>query len=80
MSTVRTKPGRLFWAAVLLVTVLLYGLSVGPMYRLCPYQAIPIVHAIYEPLWILYDHSELAASILNWYLALWCGLPPLRPE
>lgn len=69
------------WRAVrrillqLVLVLVVYVLSVGPMYWKI-YEAYylngsPFIAQFYLPLILLYEHSEIARAVLNWYIGLW---------
>ena len=80
--TDRKKPGVAFWTTVALVVVLIiYPLSIGPVLWLDNNELIPgfakrpLKH-LYSPLlWVVLNY-ETAAQIYGWYVSLWLGPHP----
>jgi len=81
--TSRKKPGVAFWATVLLVGLVLYVLSIGPVMWLgvrkyLPDWALGARATIYRPMiWLVEDGPRPIGRAIEWYAALW--LPP-QPE
>jgi hypothetical protein len=64
---------RIFW--VLAVVVVLYVLSVGPVWRMSfgsktAYRFL----VVYTPLFRLADHSRPVSRFLEWYIDVWSRL------
>jgi hypothetical protein len=75
--TSRKKPGVAFWATVVVVVVLVgYPLSIGPVLWLADRQMIPDaakkqVGLIYAPLAWVVNNSSNAFQVYSWYGRLW---------
>ena len=76
MSEERKKPGWAFWVTVVLLSLVLYVASVGPMEWLDAHDYLPIpiktaCQFFYWPLALLASKSSLPGKILIWYVGLW---------
>jgi hypothetical protein len=77
MNSSRKKPGVAYWATVVLVVVLAYPLSYGPVIALDRMGLIP--QAILRPLAIIYRPidgilragPDTPKRLLWWYVKLW---------
>jgi hypothetical protein len=65
----------LSWLTWLIVALLLYVLSVGPVVKLCDVAGnravMNAVGVAYSPLEFAYYHSSAAKRFFNWYLGVW---------
>jgi hypothetical protein len=70
--TDRKKPGVAFWATVVVVTVLLYVLSVGPACWVSSRanSGASTVSLVYRPLTWGMSRSERIADAVDWYSQL----------
>jgi hypothetical protein len=77
MSEVRKKPGMAFWAAVALIVVVFYVLSIGPVAWAIRKPWFPTwlngpVHITYWPItWIEGNGPQPIRSVLGWYGHFW---------
>jgi hypothetical protein len=82
MTTDREKPGVAFWATVVLVVVLVYLVSFGPMYGITCAVGSPILHrtahVIYRPLAVACRGSDTATRLAFWYADFWKWKGPPR--
>ncbi len=84
MNDDKKKPGVAFWASVVVVGLLLYVLSSGPIMWLVvrnylPDRAVSTCESIYRPMiWLVEDGPEPIGSAIVWYAAFW--LPPWQPD
>jgi len=74
----RKKPGKAFWATVVVVMMMLYPLSVGPAEWMQRHDWIPAagmtaLKRFYIPLAWLETHSEKFGRAMFWYEQLWVG-------
>ncbi|HSU53042.1 MAG TPA: hypothetical protein VLT36_03165 [Candidatus Dormibacteraeota bacterium] len=67
----RGRGGWLRWVIVLLVALVLYALSIGPVYRMVGSIYRADVNAFYVPVAWLYWHVPVAKQFYDWYLHLW---------
>jgi len=68
--------GPLRVLAFLLLAVVLYVLSTGPVIKLCLVsgkRVPPIIDAAYKPLEFCYRHSDIAHGFFDWYFRV-CGV------
>ena len=79
MPSPRTKPSRTSLVAFgMIVTLVLYVLSIGPLSALADAGYIsPAWAIVYWPLHLCYDRSESFASALDWYIDLWVRQPEI---
>ena len=78
MTSDRKKPGLAFWATVVVVVLVAYPLSLGPMCwaSLNGYLSRSTIDAcapIYGPVRWFMDEHETLATPLRWYLSLRIG-------
>ena len=81
-----SKPGMAFWAtaAMTIVLVALYPLSLGPVCWLqsrgpLPSSAESVLSVIYKPLEWLAENSETVNDVVVWYAGFWIELPSIEP-
>jgi hypothetical protein len=78
--TDRKKPGVAFWATVVVVVVLAYPLSFGPVLwidsqgddSIIPDWAVAALDTLYYPITAAMDNGPpIICAPLRWYLGLW---------
>ena len=71
MSEINQKPGVAFWATVVMVGLVLYALSMGPMHWMFHRLGAPtwlwdLSHFIYDPLWLAHFYGP--DSLYQWFI------------
>lgn len=76
--TGRKKPGVAFWATVMVVVVLAYALSFGPLECVASRGFLPefvddaFIGTVYRPLaWLAFDGPEPVRNAILWYETFW---------
>ena len=70
-STQDERSGMPLVGWVLVLLVLLYPLSVGPVVILSGGQLTPPLEVFYSPLEFLYDHVPVVHEFYEWYFGVW---------
>jgi len=72
---VQDKPGSLWIIWLIVVLLIGYPLSVGPVAKYYRHRKTPqSVIVFYTPLEVLYHKSQTVHSVFDWYLRMW-GMP-----
>lgn len=74
----RGKGGLLIWSLVLLLLVS-YPLSIGPVRYIYPYSVPKWLQPVYAPLVYLNEKVPAVTAFYDWYIPIWIKASP-RPQ
>ena len=60
-----------WWVVWVLVAIVVYVLSIGPVFRFWPEPVPRAMAVLYSPMEFAYKHSSVAKRAIDWYLRIW---------